>query len=87
MRIEVQEKNSRPIRILFPSGLVLNQLAATVAAPFINRALQKNQKSLSLSPAQLRRLVRTLNRYRHRHPDWVLAEVSSAEGEKVLVKL
>ncbi len=73
-----QEQN---LNLRFPTGLVLNRVTAGIVA----RALGK--KGLPLSRKQMVCCIRALNRYRKTHPDWVLVEVNSADGDRVEMKL
>ena len=42
---------------------------------------------LNVSKAQAAAFVKELNRYRRRHPEWVLVEAETADGDYVKVKL
>lgn len=42
---------------------------------------------LNVSKAQVAAFVKELNRYRRRHPEWVLVEAETADGDYVKVKL
>lgn len=80
MRMYVKN-GKKYIGILLPTGLVLNRFTATVAAHYLQK------QGLEVTKEQLRIFIKTLNSYRRAHKDWVLAEVDSADGEHVFVKL
>ena len=79
MKITVQGNSSANMSI--PSGLVLNDISASVL-PLLLR-----KHGITITGKQARSLVKALNRYRKNHPEWVLVEVHSAQGEDVLIKL
>lgn len=81
MRIEVQQSEGRAIRILLPSGLVFNGLTARIAARHI-----MPQNGVKITGRQAAALVKELNRFRKRHPEWVLVEADS-QGNRVKIKL
>ena len=39
------------------------------------------------TPEQMVRFFRTARQYKRKHPDWVMVEVKSSEGDYVYVKL
>ncbi len=81
MKIAVKESGGKNIHLLFPTGLVFNRLTAV----FLVKALE--DKGVSLNLAQARYLIKTLDKYRRQHRNWVLAEVRSADGNYVKIKL
>lgn len=81
MQIRVQNPEGPNFWIPLPTGLIFNRLTASVAA----RATA--EMGVRLSPKQMARLFAAVKRFRRRHPDWVLVEVDSADGEHVRVKL
>ena len=80
MRIIVKEAENN-IRLVIPTGLLLNRWVAGIACR------QADKYGVRLSPQQMQALFKALKDYRRAHPDWVLAEVCSADGEYVLVKI
>lgn len=74
-------KPERDIRLLLPTGLVLNGLSAQIVS------LAMRKKDVRLSPAQLSGLFRELRRFKREHPDWVLVEAETASGEYITVRL
>ncbi len=82
MRIIVKESEGKNIRLLLPTGMVLNRLTAGL----ISKALVERAK-MDLSTGQMMRLMRELKRFKRKHPDWVLVEVQSSDGDYVKIKL
>ena len=41
----------------------------------------------NLTPEQLARFFQAARQYKRKHPDWVMVEVQSADGDYVYVKL
>ena len=81
MRVVVNSPGCKRIRIWFPSGLVWNPITAMLL-PGILR-----QNGIEITREQALTMVRAINRYRRRHPNWKLVEVESANGERVEVAL
>ena len=81
MKIIVTSKEGPNIRLPIPSGLVLNRLVAGFAPRYLK------EYGLDITKEQAVLFVKALNQYRRKHPDWVLAEVQSSDGEYVKVKL
>lgn len=81
MRVVVNSPGCKRIRIWLPSGLVFNP----VAAMFLPGVVKQN--GIEITREQALAMVRVINRYRRRHPDWKLVEVESATGDYVLVTL
>lgn len=80
MKIIVKESDHN-IRLRLPSRWILNRVTAAA----ICREAEKH--GVKISHSQMRTLIKALHQYRKTHPDWVLAEVTGAKGEHVLVKL
>jgi hypothetical protein len=81
MRVIVNSPGSKRIRIWLPSGLVFNPVAAMLLPGIMK------QNGLEITREQALAMVRAINRYRRRHPDWKLVEVEGATGEYVKVTL
>lgn len=81
MRIIVKSKERPNIRLLLPSCLMLNRFCAGWAA----KGMESN--GMPITKAQAVKLIRELNRYRKKHRDWVLVEVTASDGTYVKVKL
>lgn len=69
------------VRLRIPTGLVFNRFTAAAVSK------EMGKYGVKLSPGQARILMKELKKYRRTHPDWVLAEVHSSDGDYVLVKL
>ena len=81
MKIVVTTKEGPNIWLPIPSGLVLNRFVGGFAA----RRLK--EYGLNITKEQVVMFVKAINRYRHKHPEWVLVEVESSSGEYVKIKL
>ena len=81
MKIVVKSNEGPNIRLPIPSGLVLNRFVAGFVPKYLKGY------GLDITKEQAILFVKALNQYRHKHPEWVLAEVQSADGEYVKVKL
>ena len=81
MKIVVKSNEGPNIRLPIPSGLVLNRFVAGFAPKYLKGY------DLDITKEQAILFVKALNQYRRKHPEWVLAEVQSADGEYLKVKL
>lgn len=77
MRIVVNSPGCRRVNLRLPSGLALNP----VTAMFLPGIMKQN--GVTLTRKQALTMVRAINRYRRRHPDWKLVEVKSSGGAYV----
>lgn len=81
MRIVVKSNEGPNLWLPFPSGLVLNRFVAGLAPKYLK------QYGLNITKEQAIFFVKELNRYRRKHPEWVLVEVQRFDGEYVKIKL
>lgn len=81
MVIRIRSEEGPNLFIPLPTGLVCNRLTASLAARAVS------EYGMEISASQLNRLFAAVKRYKRAHPDWVLVEVQSADGEFVYVKL
>ncbi|MBQ7230813.1 MAG: hypothetical protein IJX04_07955 [Oscillospiraceae bacterium] len=81
MLIKVRSADGPNLTIPLPTGLFCNRLTAGFAA----KAMAQN--GWNATPEQMVRLFRAIRRYKRKHPDWVMVEVQSSEGDYVYVKL
>ena len=81
MRILVKEHEGHTIRLVFPSGLVLN----SVSANFLQKYLE--EQGIHITREQARAFIKELNRFRKTHKDWKLVEVQGADGDIVDIRL
>ena len=81
MKIVVKSNKGPNIWLPIPSGLVLNRFVAGFVPKYLKGY------GLDITKEQAILFVKALNRYRRKHPEWVLAEVQRSDGEYVKVKL
>ena len=81
MLIKVRSQDGPNLTIPIPTGLFCNRLTAGFAA----RAMDQN--GFHATPEQMVRFFRAARQYKRRHPDWVMVEVQSSDGDYVYVKL
>ena len=81
MKIIVTSKEGPNIRLPIPSGLVLNRLVAEFAPRYLK------EYGLDITKEQAVLFVKALNQYRHKHPEWVLVDAQTSDGEYVQIKL
>ena len=81
MRIVVKSNDGPHIWLPIPSGLVLNRFVAGVAPKYLK------EHGIHITKEQAVAFIKALNQYRRKHPEWVLVEVQSSDGEYVEVKL
>ncbi len=82
MKIFVEEQGITKVNLHLPTGLLLNRFTAL----FAPRAM-KSQDGPELTAQQAWRLMKTLKDYKAAHPEWVIVEVHSANGEHVEISL
>ena len=81
MKIVVKQTEGKNIRLMFPSRLILNRATAA----FVPLALKDSD--LKITRQQAYAMIRVILDCRRRFPDWTLAEVDTADGEHIRVKL
>lgn len=81
MQIRINAKDGPNLWIPLPTGLMFNSLTAPIAA----RAAA--QSGVNITARQMNRLFDAVRRYKKAHPDWVLVEVQSADGDDIRIKL
>ena len=81
MLIRVRSNDGPNIFLPLPTALFCNRLTAGFAAKMME------QNGMTITPGQMVRFFRAVRRYKRKHPDWVLTEVHSADGDYVYVKL
>lgn len=85
MRIFVQEHGEKPIRLIFPTGMLLNKLTAFIGSRVIKE--HAGEELSALTSAQLNRLFRVIRKYKRKHPKFELVNVESSDGDKVRIVL
>ena len=81
MIIKVRSEGGPNLFIPIPTGLFCNRLTAGIAAKVMA------QNGWNATPEQMARFFRIARQSKRRHPDWVLVEVESADGDQVYIKL
>lgn len=81
MKIVVKSKDGPNLWLPIPTGLVLNRFAAGVVRDFMK------EFGLAITKEQAIRFIKELKRYRRMHPQWVLVEAQSSDGEYIRIKL
>ena len=81
MEIRIKDKDGTNLWIPLPTGLVCNRFTAAIAAKAVA------EQGISLSAGQLSRLFAVCRTFKRTHPDWVLVEVDSTDGDYVRVRL
>ena len=66
---------------MFPTRLAINRLTAG----FIRRKLR--EEGVKLSRKQTVRMIKTLHKYRRKHPEWNLVEVTETDGDSIIVRI
>lgn len=82
MKIIVQEQGNTKVNLHLPTGLLLNRFTACLAPRFM-----KEKNDLTITAGQAYRIMKALKDYRDAHPEWVLVEVHSANGDHVVIQL
>lgn len=82
MQIRIKDPDGPNLWIPLPTGLIFNRFTAGIAAKAASE-----HGGVAISPKQLRALFRAVKAYKKAHPDWVLVEVESSDGQYVRVKL
>ena len=81
MIIKVRSSEGPNLFIPIPTSLLCNRLTAVFSAKMME------QNGMHATPEQMLRFFRTARRYKRKHPDWVMVEVKSSNGDEVYIKL
>ena len=81
MIIKVRSEEGPNLFIPIPTGLFCNRFTAGFAAKMME------QNGWYATPEQMVRFFRAARQYKRKHPDWVMVEVQSSNGDYVYVKL
>lgn len=81
MKIVVNSNDGPNIRFPIPTGLVLNRFAAGFAPKYLK------EYGIDITKEQAVVFIKALNRYRRKHPEWVLVEAQTSNEEYVKIKL
>lgn len=82
MKIHVIERGVQKVNLHLPTGLVLNRFTAYLAPHFM-----KNENGPPITGIQAFRFIQALKEYKNSHPEWVLVEVQSANGDYVEIRM
>lgn len=85
MKIIIQSPDKRPIKIAFPTRMLFNNFTATIGGWAINRYVTTEQ--VNLSSADMRHLMKEINRIKRKYPKLVLVDVEGSDGESVKITL
>ena len=80
MIVKIRCQQGPRLLIPIPIGLFCNRLTVGIAA----KAMEQN--GITATPAQMMKLFRTIRRCKRKHPDWVMVEVQSSNGDYIYVK-
>ena len=80
MKISIKSDKSKMV-LRFPTGLVINRLTAGI----IRRSLKK--KGIHLSRKQTVLFIKELKRYKKKHRDWNLVEISENGTNRIIIKI
>lgn len=93
MKIHVNA-NSRNIKILLPTGLIFSDLSAITACKIIGSVTISNNGVDALDPElkeSLKGIIKdcckTLRQTKKKYPGFVLVDVESSSGEKIVITL
>ena len=81
MKIVIKNDEHKNIVVILPTGLFANKLTAA----FVCRALKK--KGINIPLGCMSHFLKALNKYRHKHKDWILAEINGSDGDYVKIKI
>lgn len=81
MKIIVNEGDGKQIKIVLPTGMLLNRLTASMLPDLLEK------KGIAITREQAVRLVQAIRSCRRHHPDWKLAEIDSSNGEHIEITL
>lgn len=80
MRIKVKSSDAH-FSLIIPTSFICSKLGVKL----ISRYCIKDKGKLS--DIQIREMAAALKKFRKKHRDWVLVDVRSNDGERVLIKL
>ncbi len=79
MKIQIKDSENHKFCVPIPTGAVFGHITAAI----LPRALL--DKGVTITKKQAYQFIRELRRYKKRHPDWVLVDVESSDGETVKI--
>lgn len=85
MRILIQSSGEKAIKITLPTRMLFNSLTASIGAKAIRRYVSTDD--VKLSSADLRRLMKEINKIKKRFPGLLIVDVESSDGDIVKISL
>lgn len=85
MRIIVESHDEKPIRLIFPTGMIFNRLTAAIGSSAIKQHLGTDLSEFK--SADIGRLFREIRRIKRKYPHLELVSVDDADGDKVRITL
>lgn len=81
MRIQIKGPETH-LNLYFPTGLMCSRLVLGTAFSLMHRKYH-----LPMTAGQAGCFARVLRQVRRTHPNWVLVEVESADGERIRITM
>ena len=81
MKITVKDGKNFNIYLCFPTRIALNRFTALFLSPVLKK------QHLHITTEQILTFSKALRKYKRKHPDWKLVEVSTAKGEYIKIKM
>lgn len=81
MKIVVKSREARNIWFVFPTSWVLNSFVAGVLAK------EAEEAGTGITKEQILCLMREIKSYRKAHPEWMLVDIETKDGEIVKIKI
>jgi len=82
MRIHIRDAdNGKRFYLRLPTRLLFNGVTARIASKVLRK------KEIDITAAQMLSLLNTIRDCKKQHPDWVLADIQSADGSILYLKL
>mgnify|MGYP006896338248 FL=1 len=81
MKITVKDGKNFNLHLCFPTRIVLNRFTAF----FLPSVLKK--QNIHVTTEQILTFSKALRKYKRKHPDWNLVEVSTVKGEYTKIKM
>jgi len=79
MKIQIKEAGGHKFTLPIPTGAVFGHLTAA----FLPRVLK--DEDVTITRKQAYQLLKELRRFKKRHPDWILVDIQSANGDMVKI--
>jgi len=86
MRIEIKSAGKKAIKLRIPTALLFNNLTAKIALESLKEHI-KVEENPSLSPEDIKLIIKELRRMKEKYPKLQLVDIESAEGDIVKIIL